>query len=84
MMGLLSSLVVAGATLVGLVICGVVFLIGVRLMRPGQSAARGSDSEEAQLLQEIHRSLERLEARVETLETLVLDGRGKGRGPCDT
>ena len=35
-------------------------------------------------LQEIHRSLGRLEARVETLETLVLDSRAKGDGPCDT
>lgn len=84
MMGLLSSLVVAGAALVGLVILGVVFLIGVRLMRPGGRAAPGSDADEIRLLQEIHRSLERLESRVETLETLVLDARAKGRGPCDT
>ena len=84
MMGLLSSLVVAGATLVGLVILGVVFLIGVRLMRPAGRAAPGGDADEVRLLQEIHRSLERLESRVDTLETVVLDARSKGRGPCDT
>ena len=84
MMGLLSSLVVAGATLVGLVILGVVFLIGVRLMRPAGRAAPGGDTDEVRLLQEIHRSLERLESRVDTLETVVLDARSKGRGSCDT
>ncbi|KHK03737.1 envelope stress response membrane protein PspB [Desulfovibrio sp. TomC] len=84
MMGLLSSLVVAGAVLIGLVIMGVIFLLGVRLVRPGSSAPRGGDPDEAQLLQEIHRSLGRLESRVETLETLVLDARNKGNGPCDT
>lgn len=84
MMGFLSVLVMAGATLIGLVILGVIFLLGVRLVRPAAPASRGGDPEEAQLLQEIHRSLGRLEARVETLETLVLDSRAKGEGPCDT
>jgi len=84
MMGFLSVLVTAGATLIGLVILGVIFLLGLRLVRPGTASPRGSDPEEAQLLQEIHRSLGRLEARVETLESLVLDSRAKGEGPCDT
>ncbi|MHC1790435.1 hypothetical protein [Solidesulfovibrio sp.] len=84
MMGLLSALVTAGATLIGLIIVGVIFLLGVRLVRPASPSPRGGDPEEAQLLQEIHRSLGRLEARVETLETLVLDSRAKGDGPCDT
>ena len=73
-----------GCTLIGLIILGVILLLGVRLVRPSAPSARGNDPEEAQLLQEIHRSLGRLEARVETLETLVLDSRAKGDGPCDT
>uniref|UniRef100_I2Q742 Phage shock protein B n=1 Tax=Desulfovibrio sp. U5L TaxID=596152 RepID=I2Q742_9BACT len=81
MMGLLTALVMAGATVVGLVILGTIFLLGVRLLRPGAAKPRGADAEEAQLLQEIHRSLSRLEERVETLETLVLEPRaGKGDG----
>ncbi|EHJ48987.1 hypothetical protein DFW101_2987 [Solidesulfovibrio carbinoliphilus subsp. oakridgensis] len=81
MMGLLTALVMAGATVVGLVILGTIFLLGVRLLRPGAAKPRGSDAEEAQLLQEIHRSLSRLEERVETLETLVLEPRAtKGDG----
>ena len=84
MMGLLSALVTAGATLIGLIIVGVIFLLGVRLVRPAAPSVRGNDPEEARLLQEIHRSLGRLEARVETLEALVLDSRTKGDGPCDT
>lgn len=75
MMGLLTALVMAGATIVGLVVLGVIFLLGIRLLRPGTARPRGGDAEEAQLLQEIHRSLTRLEERVETLETLVLDAR---------
>ena len=73
MMGLLTALVRAGATVVGLVILGVIFLLGIRLLRPGAAKPRGADAEEAQLLQEIHRSLSRLEDRVENLEALVLD-----------
>jgi phage shock protein B len=73
MMGLLTALVMAGATVVGLVILGVIFLLGIRLLRPGAAKPRGADAEEAQLLQEIHRSLSRLEDRVENLEALVLD-----------
>jgi phage shock protein B len=84
MMGLLSALVTAGAVLIGLVILGVIFLLGVRLVRPSSPSPRGGDPDEAQLLQEIHRSLGRLETRIETLETLVLDSRSKGNGPCDT
>ena len=80
MMGLLTALVMAGATVVGLVILGVIFLLGIRLLRPGTTKPRGGDAEEAQLLQEIHRSLTRLEDRVETLETLVLDARPGRRG----
>ena len=84
MMGLLSVFITAGATLIGLIILGVILVLGVRLARPPAPGARGNDPEEARLLQEIHRSLERLETRVETLETLVLDSRAKGEGPCDT
>jgi len=73
MMGLLTSLVMAGATIVGLVILGAIFLLGLRLLRPGNAKPRGNDAEEARLLQEIHRSLARLEDRVESLETLVID-----------
>ncbi len=75
MMGLLTALVMAGATIVGLVLLGVIFLLGIRLLRPGAAKPRGNDAEEARLLQEIHRSLSRLEERVEALETLVLDGK---------
>ncbi len=79
MMGLVTALVMAGATIVGLVILGVIFLLGIRLLRPGPNRPRGGDEEEARLLQEIHRSLTRLEERVETLETLVLDGKPGSR-----
>ncbi|EFL49593.1 hypothetical protein K9F62_03540 [Desulfovibrio sp. JY] len=81
MMGLITALVMAGATVVGLVILGTIFLLGIRLVRPGAPKPRGNDAEEAQLLQEIHRSLSRLEDRVENLEALVLDpGRGREDG----
>ena len=73
MMGLFTALIMTGATVVGLVILGTIFLLGIRLLRPGASKPRGADAEEAQLLQEIHRSLARLEERVDNLEALILD-----------
>lgn len=79
MMGLITALVMAGATMVGLVILGTIFLLAIRLLRPGAPRPRGDDAEEARLLQEIHRSLSRLEDRVEALETLVLDPAGRDR-----
>ncbi|MHC1712252.1 MAG: hypothetical protein AB9872_08885 [Solidesulfovibrio sp.] len=78
MMGFLTALVMAGATVVGLVILGATFLLALRLLKPGAPKRRGDDAEEVQLLQEIHRSLGRLEGRVESLETLVLDPKAKG------
>lgn len=41
----------------------------------GDSGAKGpaSSREEAQLMQEIHRSLSRLEKRIDSLETIVLE-----------
>ena len=80
MAGLLSVLVVAGATLVGLVILGVIFLLGVRLLRPGAAPVAGGDADEAELMQEIHRSLVRLEDRVERLESRLFDPGAGGGG----
>ena len=50
-----------------------VFLIVLFLifLRPGRSGK--SDPEETRMIQEIYRGLDRLESRVENLETLVID-----------
>lgn len=80
MTGLLTALVVAGATLVGLVILGMIFLLAARLLRPGATPVPGGDADEAALMQEIHRSLVRLEDRVERLESRLFDPGAKGSG----
>jgi phage shock protein B len=53
-------------------------LIKLAKIMKGESGGSGSDNpgsgrEEAALMQEIHRSLSRLEKRIEDLETIVLE-----------
>lgn len=50
----------------------------VRLLGGGGNRSRQTD-EEARLLQELHQGLGRMEERVETLETLLLERDRKGR-----
>lgn len=80
MMGFLTAVVVAGSTLIGLIILGVILLLGLRLLRPKSGAApSGLDrNEEARLMQELYQGLEKLDARVENLESILLHKEGKG------
>jgi len=79
MMGFLTAVVVAGSTLIGLIILGVILLLGLRLLRPKSGAAApGFDRNEAQLMQELYQGLEKLDARVENLESILLHKDGKG------
>lgn len=81
MMGFLTAVVVAGSALIGLVILGVILLLGLRLLRPkSDRAAPGLDhNEESQLMQELYQGLEKLDARVENLESILLHKEGKGK-----
>ena len=55
------------------------FVLALAKVKRGGSL-RGSErlqAEEARLIQELHRGLSRMEERVETLETILLDREGK-------
>ncbi|MGW8193261.1 MAG: phage-shock protein [Desulforhopalus sp.] len=63
--------IIALATL----ICGTVLLI-VKT-RSSSNGHGATDSDEARLIQEIYQSLEKMEKRIESLETILMDGQKK-------
>lgn len=55
-------------------IIGGVFLVALKILKGDGSRRSGeADVEETRLIQELHRGLTRLEERVESLETLLLE-----------
>jgi len=72
------SIVVEGALVLVLAgIAAIVVAIGVRLFRG--AGARASQAEDARVVQEIYQGLSRLEKRIETLETILLDRKRGGQ-----
>lgn len=70
----LTVLIVFGTLLTGLaIICWTIVKLA------GAGTARTSSAEEAQMIQEMHRGLLRMEERVESLETLLFDQDTGGR-----
>jgi phage shock protein B len=57
-----------------LAICGFIFLRALRILKgdPNQRS-REAAMEEIRLMQELHDGLQRMEKRVEALETIILD-----------
>ena len=73
------SIVVEGALVLVLAgIAAIVVAIGVRLFRG--AGDRASQAEDARVVQEIYQGLSRLEKRLETLETILLDRKRGGQG----
>ncbi len=63
--------IIALATL----ICGTVLII---VKSRSNNCSRGAtDSEEAKVIQEIYQGLEKMEERIESLETILMDGQEK-------
>lgn len=54
-------------------VCGTVLIIN----RTRKSSRSGFNSEEAETMQEIYRSLERMEQRVESLETILTENNNR-------
>ncbi len=65
--------IVALATL----ICGTILII-VKT-RTNRNSSGATDSEEARTIQEIYQGLEKLEERIESLETILTEGQEKDR-----
>jgi len=74
---------VIGALLVGLVVVGLVVAVLIKLLGGGpRSSGSASQQDEARIIQELYQGFERMERRIEALETLLLDKDGadpKGR-----
>ncbi|QLA17225.1 hypothetical protein [Desulfolutivibrio sulfoxidireducens] len=79
MIKILLTLIVAGAALVCIVILGGVLGLAGRLFKSGGARAQ-TERDEAGSAQELFRELERLEQRVESLETIIISGRRGDEG----
>jgi len=66
--------IVSGGVVLLCLILGVVFLAALKILKGGgKHSRRGVDPEEAKLMQEIHQGLQKMEDRVESLETLLIE-----------
>jgi len=66
--------IIFGGTVLALAIIGSTILIAIKIVKGGISPkGRRSEAEEARVIQEIYEGLNRMESRVEALETLLLD-----------
>ncbi len=80
MQGILILSIIFGGSILALTIIGSTILIAIKIIKGGISpAGQKLQSEEARMIQEIYKSLSRMEERVETLETLILDRDRKDR-----
>jgi phage shock protein B len=72
-----ASLIVAivfGGSVLALAIIGGTFLMAIKIIKGGVSRKQQQlDAEEAKMIQEIYQSLTRMEERVESLETILID-----------
>ena len=72
--------IIFGGTVLALAIIGSTILMGLKIIRGGVSRkSRKLQSDETRMIQEIYQGLSRMEKRVESLETIILDRDTKGR-----
>jgi phage shock protein B len=80
MQGALIFAIVFGSIVLALAIIGSTILMAIKILRGGLSRkGQKLEAEEAKMIQEIYQGLSRLEERVEALETIILDSKGKER-----
>ncbi len=68
------SIVFGSLIALAALICGTIVVI---LKARNRSGGGGISGEEAQMIQELYRGLERMETRIEALETILTEGREK-------
>ena len=82
MMGFFSALVLAGTALIIVFFLGLIALMGIRFFRSGsESGLPPEEADEARMIQEMYQSLERLDARVDNLESILMRRNEKGDAP---
>ncbi len=80
----MNSVLIVGIVFAGIVaglavICGTI-LMAARIRHGGVSRkSRQIETEEIKMIQEIYHGLMKMEKRVESLETILLDSQGKDR-----
>ncbi len=80
MQGALIFAIVFGGIVLALAIIGSTILMAIKILRGGLSRkGQKLEAEEAKMIQEIYQGLSRMEERVEALETIILDSKGKER-----
>ena len=79
MQGALIVAIVFGSIVLALAIVGSTILMAIRIIKGGVTRKQQArEAEEARLIQEMFQHLSRMEARIEALETILLD-RQKGQ-----
>ncbi|MFB0508217.1 MAG: phage-shock protein [Thermodesulfobacteriota bacterium] len=80
MQGALIVAIVFGGSVLALAIIGSTILMAIKILK-GDLSRKGQKfkAEETRMIQEIYQGLSRMEERVEALETIVLDSKGKDR-----
>ena len=74
MLSIITVSIVFGSLIaLATLICGTVLII-LKTRKGGRGAG---DSEETRMIQEIYQSLERMEERIESLETILTEGQEK-------
>jgi energy-converting hydrogenase Eha subunit H len=80
MQGALIFAIVFGSIVLALAIIGSTILMAIKILRGGLSRkGQKLEAEEAKMIQEIYQGLSSMEERVEALETIILDSKGKER-----
>jgi len=68
-----------GLIILAIAVIGIIILFGVKIFKGGVSAKdQQYRTQETKMVQDIYQGLRKMEARVETLETLLMDQDRKG------
>lgn len=71
---------VLGIMFVGLLIVALLTLLGIKLFKSGGGVRQTEEGQaEARMIQEMYQGMSRMEQRIETLETLLLDKESENR-----
>ncbi len=78
MQGAIIVAIIFGGLILCLAIIGSTILMAIKIKKGGLSPRdQRSQAEETRMIQEIYQGLDRMEQRIEALETIVLKGPGK-------
>lgn len=78
MHGVMIVAIIFSGLILCLAILGGTILMGIKIKKGGLSRKdQRSQTEDTRMIQEIYQGLESMEKRMESLETIILRGRGK-------